>query len=321
MDGAVQEAIDWGLLTPVDAENPNLLTIQPVFPYFLKTKLAAQDEAFQQALRLGFKNHYEGLAGSYNQLMGSKEPQQRQMGILFCKLEYENLYNALQIALERQESPGIFLKLDFYHRVQNDTNNRLPLAQSVCEVLRNYPITLKSGSVGAEIVMAFDRLSECYLNLQKYENARVAYSQTLTTLDELRDIDNQWKQIAKASTYHQLGTVAQELREFEQARTDYQQALQIKIEFGDRYSQASTYGQLGLLAKAEGQSEEAMQQLFQALTIFREFQDNHSLAMVLVYLSRLYQANPSPQLPTQISTLLGISEPEVMQLLTHVSQE
>jgi Flp pilus assembly protein TadD len=30
--------------------------------------------------------------------------------------------------------------------------------------------------------------------------------------------------------------VAQELREFEQARNDYQQALQIFIEFDDRYS-------------------------------------------------------------------------------------
>jgi Tfp pilus assembly protein PilF len=38
-----------------------------------------------------------------------------------------------------------------------------------------------------------------------------------------------------ASTYHQLGAVAQELREFEEARRNYQQALQIKIEFGDRY--------------------------------------------------------------------------------------
>ncbi len=50
---------------------------------------------------------------------------------------------------------------------------------------------------------------------------------------------------SQASTYHQLGMVAQELREFEQARNDYQQALQIKIEFNDRYSQASTYHQLG----------------------------------------------------------------------------
>jgi tetratricopeptide (TPR) repeat protein len=38
--------------------------------------------------------------------------------------------------------------------------------------------------------------------------------------------------------------VAQELREYEQARTHYQQALDIYIEFNDRYEQAGTYHNL-----------------------------------------------------------------------------
>ncbi|MFN6154195.1 MAG: CHAT domain-containing protein, partial [Dolichospermum sp.] len=96
LDDAIQEAINWGLLSPMDNDSP-LLTIQPVFPYFLKTKLATVDAATREALREGFKNHYLGLAGSYNQLIESKDAQKRQLGIFFCKLEYENLYNGLQI--------------------------------------------------------------------------------------------------------------------------------------------------------------------------------------------------------------------------------
>ncbi len=46
------------------------------------------------------------------------------------------------------------------------------------------------------------------------------------------------------SPYHNLGSVAQELREYEQARTHYQQALDIYIEFNDRYEQAGTYHNL-----------------------------------------------------------------------------
>ncbi|WP_414565836.1 MULTISPECIES: tetratricopeptide repeat protein [unclassified Anabaena] len=38
-----------------------------------------------------------------------------------------------------------------------------------------------------------------------------------------------------AGTYHQLGMVAEDLREYEQARDYYQQALEINIEFGARY--------------------------------------------------------------------------------------
>jgi Tfp pilus assembly protein PilF len=45
---------------------------------------------------------------------------------------------------------------------------------------------------------------------------------------------------SQVRTYHNLGAVAQALREFEQARNDYQQALQICIEFGDRVVEVIT---------------------------------------------------------------------------------
>jgi hypothetical protein len=102
-DGAIQEAIHWGLLESMDKDN-RLLTIQPVFPYFLKTKLASLDEMTCKALEEGFKNHYQILATSYEQLMKSKVSQERHRGIFLCRLEYENLYNTLQICLANRES-------------------------------------------------------------------------------------------------------------------------------------------------------------------------------------------------------------------------
>ncbi|MHC5732779.1 MAG: hypothetical protein ACYTXY_53815, partial [Nostoc sp.] len=66
-DGAIQEAINWGLLSDIPS-NPwageeRLLQIQPVFPFFLKAKLAELDAATREALQEGFKNHYIDLAG------------------------------------------------------------------------------------------------------------------------------------------------------------------------------------------------------------------------------------------------------------------
>ena len=87
-------------------------------------------------------------------------------------------------------------------------------------------------------------------------------------------------------TYHQLGRVAQELREYEEARVNYQKALQIFVEFNDRYSQASTYGQLGLLAEAEGNPAEAINCLQKALEIFTEFGDEHSMGITRGNLAR-----------------------------------
>ena len=58
---------------------------------------------------------------------------------------------------------------------------------------------------------------------------------------------------SQAGTYHQLGSVAQEQRQWAQAERYYKDALQIKIEFNDRYSQASTYHQLGMVAQEQRQ--------------------------------------------------------------------
>ncbi len=58
----------------------------------MKAKLAEIDAATQSALQEGFKNHYIGLANSYNDgYMKSKEAEERQIGIFFCRLEYENI--------------------------------------------------------------------------------------------------------------------------------------------------------------------------------------------------------------------------------------
>ncbi|MEQ8996593.1 MAG: tetratricopeptide repeat protein [Coleofasciculus sp. B1-GNL1-01] len=90
-----------------------------------------------------------------------------------------------------------------------------------------------------------------------------------------------------ASTYGQLGNVAVELREYEQAKQYYQQALDIWIEFGDRYSQARTYGQLGLLAEAQENYAEARVNLQTALEIFLEYQDDYWAGVAREILERL----------------------------------
>ena len=158
-DGAIQEAVDWGLLSPIAEEMPRLLNIQPVFPYFLQTKLAKLDATTREALQEGFKNHYRGLAGQYRQLMQSKEAQQRQLGLFFCSLEYENLFQGLQICLQRFESSNIFNCLFDYLRLSNDLGSMLRLAEYVCSAHTLYPQDKRVGELGFEMVMALDRLA------------------------------------------------------------------------------------------------------------------------------------------------------------------
>ncbi|MBW4659601.1 MAG: tetratricopeptide repeat protein [Drouetiella hepatica Uher 2000/2452] len=277
-EGAIEEAIHWGLLSPLREDLPQLLTIQPVFPYFLKTKLSTLDEATREALQTGFKQHYQGLAGSYKQWMDSKNPQERQLGIQFCQWEYENLFHALQICLDRQESFDISFCLKQYFDLINDKQSNLKLLEFVCQKIDRYPTTFLKSAEGYQIPFAIARLGRNYLEAQQYEPARAAYQRTLDLYEQIGGVEDQQKQLWKAVSYHQLGSVDQELREYEQARVNYQRALEIKIEFGDRYSQADTYHQLGSVDQELREYEQARVNYQQALEIKIEFGDRYSQA-------------------------------------------
>src|SRR5262249_50319626 len=58
-----------------------------------------------------------------------------------------------------------------------------------------------------------------------------------------------------AVSLHQLGILAQERRQWEEAERWYRQSLAIKKRLGDEHGQASTLHQLGMLAQEQGQGE------------------------------------------------------------------
>ena len=91
-------------------------------------------------------------------------------------------------------------------------------------------------------------------------------------------LDTKTKAIGRAGIYHQLGIVAQEQRQWQQAEEYYQKALEIYIEFKDRYKQAGTYHQLGIVAQEQRQWQQAEEYYQKALEIYIEFEDRYSQA-------------------------------------------
>lgn len=301
------------MLSLINEDIPQLLQIQPVFPFFLKAKLAESDAATREALREGFKNHYIGLARDYNRYMGSKEPQERQIGIFFCRLEYENLYNALQICLEKQETIDIFFCLDKYFELINDIPSNLKLSEFVCKAQVGYPPEIRTDRIGLHIVMALDRLAMAYLQTQNYPQAKESYLRVIELSQQLQGVETTQIKSSLASTYHQLGRVAQELRQYDQARDYYQQALEIFIEFGDRYSSASTYYQLGKVAEELGELEEAKANYLQDLVITTEFNDEHGLGISLRNLARFYQTTQDEDLLREVAKIFGTTVEELKE--------
>ncbi len=282
LENAVNEAVNWGLLSPIDPNYPQLLNIQPVLPYFLKTKLAETDEVTKAAINEGFKNHYRGLAAYYIKMMDSKDPQEKKLGVAFVRWEYENIYQALQICLEQQESSfNLVICLADYLEAVTNRIEELKILQSTYSALSGYEQENRDQRWELEASGILNSIAKCYLVNQDYQKAKEIYNQTFNQVQQFKEIDESFKQNLLANTLHQLGIVAQAQREYSQARDYYQQALDIKIEYGDKYSQASTLHQLGIVAEETREYSQARDYYQQALDIYIEYGDRYYQARTL----------------------------------------
>ena len=99
--------------------------------------------------------------------------------------------------------------------------------------------------------------------------------------------------------------MAEDLREYEQARSHYQQALAIKIEFNDRYNQARTYYHLGQVAEAMGELVEAKTCYLKDLEISVEFEDQHELNITFKNLARFCSEHPDDTFWGNIAQVLN----------------
>ncbi|MGL5831877.1 MAG: tetratricopeptide repeat protein, partial [Waterburya sp.] len=126
---------------------------------------------------------------------------------------------------------------------------------------------------------------------------------------------------SQARTLHNLGSIAQQLKEFQQAREYYQQALDIYIEYGDRYSQASSYFQLGKVAEELEELEQAKSCYLKDLEFSAESNDEHGLNITLSNLARFYQKTQDNSLITEVATMFDVTEAEVKELFEKFNAE
>ena len=189
------------------------------------------------------------------------------------------------------------------------------MGQTVLSGLDSYPAEILQGSMGAEMVGVIDNIAMRQLMLKRYREAEKSYQKALGLHEGLTSLDSRTKSIGKAGIYHQLGMVAEEQRHWAQAEEYYQKALQIKIEFSDRYSQANTYHNLGRMAQEQRQWEIARECLLKSLEIVVEFNDKQGAAIALSSLARLWQSTADQRVLAGVGQLLGISQADAKKLL------
>ena len=136
----IQGATDWGLLME-DTDVPGFLRLQPVLPYFLRTRLSPPEyEKMRNAIEKAFRELYDQLGPEMRSLLNSKDPQERQIGQLLVRMEYENLSTAIRLALDAQVSIlGPYNPLSEYvDRIQAPQQG-LAFAQSILQRFNALP--------------------------------------------------------------------------------------------------------------------------------------------------------------------------------------
>jgi tetratricopeptide (TPR) repeat protein len=278
----------WGLLTP--HEIPGYVRLQPILPYFLKSRLGQEPVELQEAIETAFWRHYDGLSGLLSSLLDSKEAQQKQIGQLLMQLEYENVLAALALALDRQASIlNPYGALSDYLDVTQEHRRGLEIGQRVLTRLERYPAEALQGQLGVEFAVIIDNIAKRQLLTQRHDLAEASYRRALELFNNLTTLDEETKAKGSAGIYHQLGRVAQEQRQWAQANAYYQQALEIYQEFKARYEQASTYHQLGRVAQEQRQWAQANAYYQQALEIYQEFKARYEQASTYHQLGRVAQ--------------------------------
>ncbi len=103
------------------------------------------------------------------------------------------------------------------------------------------------------------------LRVFQLESAESTYREILEMLEAQVESEKQRKNLA--ITYHQLGTVAQERSQLDEAERSYVKALDIKEDLGDRPGMAITYHQLGIVAQERGLLDDAERWYLKSLEI------------------------------------------------------
>jgi tetratricopeptide (TPR) repeat protein len=138
----------------------------------------------------------------------------------------------------------------------------------------------------------FERLKDLNLESGDEKGAASTYHQLGMIAEEQRDFKNAEKWYLKsleiserlgieygaALTYHQLGVIAEEQRDFKNAEKWYMKSLEIKERQGNEHGAASTYHQLGIIAEEKRDFMNAEKWYLNAVAVFERLKDEHSAA-------------------------------------------
>lgn len=252
----IREAVRRGFLSS-SPHTSVLAQVQPVFPFFLKTRLYAfERKEKRDAVETAFRKYYVGMADALYHIMESNKTDEKELGQNLIKPEYENLVTALYFALDAKASVfSIYRTLSHYLDFTGDHDLRLRLGKMVLTGLEEYPREKLVGDMGAEFIVIIDDIARHQLFLGQYAEAERSYQTALTVWIQNVYYDPAIVRRRSGAIYHQLGRVAQEQEKWDQAKAYFLKDLEIAREYNDLKGMTTTLRNLHRLWKKSSDPE------------------------------------------------------------------
>ncbi|RSM57778.1 hypothetical protein DMB66_31640 [Actinoplanes sp. ATCC 53533] len=273
----LDRATDLGLVTSLGA---GMYTIHPALPAYLATRWQQQQSDYlkhRAATESALLDAYAAFAGwLYQQITGGDaglafaviRVQRHTLGaMLGYALHAERHTNAAAIA-EVLTSYWNTLGLDQEARGWTDRVQHATEAPGTPP-----PLDTPAGQLWLLMVGAHANRQAAAHQLEAAERT---YRDILAMLNAQPDTNTRFSDLA--TTYHQLGIVAQRGGDLDTAEQQYQQSLTIKEQRGDRPGVAASYHHLGWVAQLRGDLDTAEQRYQQSVAISEQRGDRTGIA-------------------------------------------
>jgi tetratricopeptide (TPR) repeat protein len=253
--------------------------VHPALPWFFHALLR---EAFPDHLD-ALERAFSAVYGTYGQQLSRMFQTNAQGAMTLLRAEESNLMHALRLARQHTCWDDVEAILYGLNQLLTTQGRWVEWERLITDVEAD-----ATGTSG-EALTGREQLWRALLgHRQEMAYYRRDFDTQETILHRLKDhYEHAGDDRNHAVALHQLGMIAQERRQFEEAERWYRQSLAIKERLGDEHGQASTLHQLGRLAQERGNVAEAVQFYERAETLLVRYNDPHSLGIVRRSLQRV----------------------------------
>ncbi|AVH62796.1 CHAT domain-containing protein [Nostoc sp. 'Peltigera membranacea cyanobiont' N6] len=283
----LNEASDAGILEYLGL---SIYKIHPVLPWYLQQKLAERhSKSIINELEQRLVGFYAGLAARHDlEMIGNA-----QYATKLLNIEEPNLLQNLRLAQQQQDWHSVQLIIqalgELYERQGRLVEFR-QLRNRVYSVLGIKVRLAKTKGITAFALWRHLRGIDANEASQNGELdiARQIYQEIL---DELQLLNSESIQDEIAVFNHNLGYIAQEKRDFKNAKRHYKIALNLYKSVGDDYQAAYEYLHLGIISHKQDNLEKASHYYYLSLETYKRKNDLYMAAKVYHQLGRLNQDN------------------------------